>query len=110
MYEFLDRLEKSFDRERGFTSDAAHELRTPLAGLKSTIEVALTREREGDEYRKTLSNALDIVNQLESLVKSLLALARLESGLETPKGSEVRLENCIRDAWLPCSAAAFAAP
>jgi signal transduction histidine kinase len=103
---FLDRLEESFNRERGFTSDAAHELRTPLAGLKSTIEVALTREREGIEYRKTLERSLTIVNQLESLVKSLLALARLESGQEAATGSEVLLEACIRDAWMPCSEAA----
>ena len=96
---FLDRLEKSFNREKGFTSDAAHELRTPLAGLKSTIEVALARKREGDDYRETLEGALSIVNQLENLVKSLLALARLESGQESASMSEVRIEKCIRDVW-----------
>ncbi|MCK5352054.1 hypothetical protein KAJ77_05725, partial [bacterium] len=95
----LGRLEESFSRERGFTSDAAHELRTPLAGLKSTIEVALARKRESGEYRETLERALEIVNQLENLVKSLLALARLESGQEGAKISEVRIENCINDVW-----------
>jgi len=98
---FLDRLEESFSRERGFTSDAAHELRTPLAGLKSTIEVALARKRQGPEYRETLESALEIVQQLENLVKSLLALARLESGQERARKSEVRIENCIRDVWGP---------
>jgi signal transduction histidine kinase len=102
----LDRLEESFSRERGFTSDAAHELRTPLAGLKSTIEVALARKRESGEYRETLGRALEIVNQLESLVKSLLALARLESGQESAKISEVRIENCINDVWRSYSGAA----
>ena len=100
---FLERLEKGFNRERGFTSDAAHELRTPLAGLKSTIEVALAKRRDGEEYRETLESALDIVKQLENLVNSLLALARLESGQETVKGSEVSLERCIRDAWKACN-------
>ncbi len=95
----LDRLDESFSRERGFTSDAAHELRTPLAGLKSTIEVALTRERKSGEYKETLQRTLEMVNQLESLVKSLLALARLESGQESAKISEVRIENCVRDVW-----------
>jgi len=103
---FLDRLEGSFNRERGFTSDAAHELRTPLAGLKSTIEVALARKRESSEYRETLDRALEIVDQLENLVKSLLALARLESGQERAKISEVRIENCVRDVWGSYSGAA----
>lgn len=103
---FLDRLEESFSRERGFTSDAAHELRTPLAGLKSTIEVALAKKRDPGEYRETLEGALEIVNQLENLVKSLLALARLESGQETVKRLTTPLENCIRGAWLPYQSAA----
>jgi len=96
---FLDKLEESFSRERGFTSDAAHELRTPLAGLRSTIEVALGKERESEEYRTTLVRALEIVKQLESLVGGLLALARLESGQEKARISEVNLENCIQDTW-----------
>ena len=100
---FLDRLEGSFNRERGFTSDAAHELRTPLAGLKSTIEVALAKEREGIEYRETLEKSLEIVNQLENLVKNLLALARLESGREKATSNEIQLESLILDSWALCS-------
>ena len=103
---FLDRLEESYNRERGFTSDAAHELRTPLAGLKSTIEVTLARKRESDEYRETLEGALQIVNQLESLVRSLLALARLESGQESVQGSRIDVESCVREVWSSCSGAA----
>jgi two-component system sensor histidine kinase TctE len=96
---FLDRLEESFTRERGFTSDAAHELRTPLAGLKSTIEVALTRERATGEYRATLQRALEMVHQLENLVESLLALARLESGQESSVVSHVHLQRFVSEVW-----------
>ncbi len=96
---FMDRLERSFNRERGFTSDAAHELRTPLAGLKSTIEVALARKRESGEYRETLERAHDIVGQLESLVKGLLTLARLEAGQEQAVWSQVRLQSCVAQVW-----------
>jgi len=103
---FLDRIERSFSREKGFTSDAAHELRTPLAGLKSTIEVALTRKRESGEYQETLERALEIVNQLESLVKNLLALARLESGQEAPQIFPIEIKSCIRDAWMSYNQAA----
>ena len=104
--ELLERLEQSFNRERCFTSDAAHELRTPLAGLKSTIEVCLAKEREAGDYRRTLQRALEIVRQLDSLIRSLLALARLESGQEKPQATKVNLEKCLVDAWSSCSEAA----
>jgi len=96
---FMDRLEDSFSREKAFTSDAAHELRTPLAGVKSTLEVALARERTGGEYRETLNRALAILNQLENLVVNLLALSRLESGQEVLSRTEVNLEELVRDTW-----------
>lgn len=99
----LDRLEGSFSRERGFTSDAAHELRTPLAGLKSTIEVALGKDRKSGEYQKTLERSLEIVKQLENLVKRLLALARLETEQKTIMGAQILLESFVRDTWTNCS-------
>ncbi|MDF1535776.1 MAG: ATP-binding protein [bacterium] len=95
----LGRLESSFAREKGFTSDAAHELRTPLAGLKTTIEVALGREREGTEYRKALQKSLEMVLQLEHLVAGLLSLARLEAGQETGKPTRVSVDSCVRTVW-----------
>ncbi len=57
----LERIKNSFQRERRFNADVAHELRTPLAGFQSIIEVCLSRHRKPQEYREgvtylTLSN------------------------------------------------------
>jgi len=79
----LSRLEKAFDRERRITADVAHELRTPLAGIRATIEVALTRQREAGEYRSVLSQCLEITAGMETLVANLLMLARLDAGATT---------------------------
>ena len=78
--DLLQRLDAAFQRERTFTADAAHELRTPLAGLRSTLEVALTHPRGTAEYREALADCLEIVRHTQALVDSLLALARLDGG------------------------------
>ncbi|OIR04058.1 sensor kinase CusS [mine drainage metagenome] len=76
--ELLARLEASFERERRFSADLAHELRTPLAELRSLLECALkwpeSREPSTDQ------EALEIARELESLVGRMLAIARGERG------------------------------
>lgn len=76
----LARLEEAFARERRFTGDAAHELRTPLAGLRAKLELALSRERDGAAYRAALSDCLEIGLQMQRTVEGLLQLARTEAG------------------------------
>lgn len=74
--DLLARLETSFERERRFGSDLAHELRTPVAELKSMAEVGLhwpTRRRESD-----YSSMLTIAERMQRLIEDLLSLARLE--------------------------------
>ncbi len=75
----LSRLEASVARERRFTSNAAHELLTPLATLRSEAEVALRREREPAAYRETLGRVVEDVAQMTGTVQGLLQLARAES-------------------------------
>ena len=80
----LARLEASVERERRFTSNAAHELMTPLATLRSEAEVALRREREPAAYRETLGRVVEDVAEMTGTVQGLLHLARAESLARTP--------------------------
>ena len=61
----VERLAAGLDRERNFAAIAAHELRTPLAQLKTTIEVTLRKDRDAPEYRQTLNECLSDVQRLE---------------------------------------------
>jgi signal transduction histidine kinase len=73
----LDRLERASATERRFASDAAHELRTPLAVLRSGLEVALARDRSPEENRAALESAHHEVVALCKIAEELLMLARL---------------------------------
>jgi signal transduction histidine kinase len=83
--ELLARLEEAFARERRFTAAAAHELRTPVAELRSMLEVALARPRSAEENRRWMEEAQEVTVQMSRLVESLFALAHQE-------GSSARLE------------------
>lgn len=78
--QMLERIEEAFRRQRQFTSDASHELRTPLTIMQGEIEVALSRERESEEYRDVLESTGTQVSRLIGLVNSLLTLARADAG------------------------------
>lgn len=97
--DLLGRLDKAFGRERAFNADVAHELRTPLAGLQSILEVSLARPRSADEYRATLEDCLQVVGQMKHLVTNLLQLARIESGAIELDPQELSLDDIVRSTW-----------
>ncbi len=84
------RLQRAFDRERRFTADAAHELRTPLSALKTQAQVAL-RAEDTEQRRQALHQVINGVDRATHLIEQLLALARLEPGLDTQARSPVML-------------------
>jgi signal transduction histidine kinase len=74
----LDRLEASVARQRGFVSDVSHELRSPLTGLRTELELALTDPAGGDT-RESLEAALRGADRLHEVIADLLAIARLDT-------------------------------
>lgn len=76
----MGRLQESFEAQGRFVAAAAHELRGPLAAMRAELEVALRRERSGEEYRAALEGALSDTARLSSLSEHLLVLARYERG------------------------------
>lgn len=75
----LDRLEQAFIQLQRFTADAAHELRTPLAALRTIGEVALEKGQGSAEYKEALGNILEETGRLNETIESLLLLARAEA-------------------------------
>jgi signal transduction histidine kinase len=91
----LERLEASVARERRFTANAAHELLTPLATLRSEAEVALRREREAPAYREAIERIVLDVERMTATVQGLLELARAER-LQKRAGSRLDLSDLVR--------------
>jgi len=74
----LGRLRKAFERERTLVADLAHEIRTPLAATRTTLEVGLLDDEA--HARQAMASSLEILGGMQSLADSLLSLARLEAG------------------------------
>ncbi|MGC4952743.1 sensor histidine kinase [Actinomadura citrea] len=77
--ELLARLERAILQRRAFVSDASHELRTPIAGLRARIELALAAPDDGDAVEPLRHSLVDI-DRLHRIVEDLLVLARIDSG------------------------------
>jgi heavy metal sensor kinase len=94
--DLLARLHEAFERQRRFTGDASHQLRTPLTAVLGQIEVVLRRERAPEEYRRVLTLVQGKAAQLREMVEMLLFLARADAEARLP-----HLETIDLAAWLP---------
>ena len=80
--EMFERLETSFEHERQFTSDASHELRTPVAVITSQAEYALLPDATTEEQREGLEVILEQAGKMSALISQLLLLARADNGTQ----------------------------
>lgn len=78
----LDRLERSFEAEQRFTSDASHELRTPMSVILAQTELALEKERSGEDYRRAIRVIERQGRRMSALISSMLDYTRLEMHAE----------------------------
>jgi len=82
-------------RMQRFSGDAAHQLRTPIAAMRSLGEVALSRPRTADEYRETMETMLTELGRLTRIVEQLLHLSRLEAGALRSRFQPVPLQRVV---------------
>jgi heavy metal sensor kinase len=105
----LARIDDAFARQRRFTGDAAHELRTPLALMRSQVDLALARPRSAGQYREALRELDGDLERLIGLVGTLLTLARADAGKLEPERAPFDFAGtvgAVLDQFAPAAAAA----
>jgi two-component system OmpR family sensor kinase len=96
--ELLDRLDRSFERQRRFISDASHELRTPVSILRGEAEVALSQvSRSPEEYRESLAVLYEEAQRLARIVEDLFTLTRADAGEYRLAQSDFYLDELAAD-------------
>jgi len=99
--DLLARLEESFCREKAFTADVAHELRTPLAGIKMTLDVCRSRPRESQAYESAIDECRAMTDRLQALIENLLMLARADAGQLPVRRQKADLYHLVQECWIP---------
>jgi len=94
--DMLARLEESFRRLSDFSSDLAHEFKTPLSNVMTQTEVALSRSRSADEYREVLYSSLEECDRLARTVADMLFLAKADHGQAMPSVERIDLVHEVR--------------
>ena len=108
--DMLLRLQTDFERLSAFSSDLAHELRTPISNLLTETQVTLSQKRTADDYRNTLASNSEELQRLARMVSDMLFLAKTEHGLALPHPEAIALDTEVAaladfyEAWPPTSA------
>ncbi|MDZ4708224.1 MAG: phosphatase PAP2 family protein [Saprospiraceae bacterium] len=96
----LERIDKAFMTEKSFISNVSHELRNPLAAIRTQIQYAINKKRSPDEYNQILSSLQEDIDEMSQTIEKLLQLARVNSNVGhipmTP--APVRLDELVYQA------------
>jgi two-component system heavy metal sensor histidine kinase CusS len=93
----LGRLEDSFRRLSDFSSDIAHELRTPVSNLMMQTDVALSRARSAEEYRAILHSSLEEYERMARMIRDMLFLAKADNGMIAINAEPIDLANEVQE-------------
>ena len=91
----LDRVEQAIDRERQFTSDASHELRTPISSIRGTLEVLIRKERTREDYENKINYSLSEIDRMSVIIEQLLFLARNNEGYKFDQSGQTEIISLI---------------
>src|SRR5262249_8892505 len=91
----LDRIAEYLQQEHDFLANAAHDLRTPLAAIRSNVEVALSGERSEAEYHELLGLVIEQCSALQTLVNQLLLLAETDADRLQPETEPLPLDQLV---------------
>ncbi len=93
----LERLQLDFNRITNFSTDIAHELRTPITNLLTQTDVVLTQHRSNDAYRDTLSSNAEELQRLARTISDMLFLAQTENGISLPSYEPLNMHDEITE-------------
>ena len=89
--DFLDRIDEGIKREKQFTADASHQLRTPLSVMKGNLEILLRKNRSQTEYEDEIKKAISKIDEMTDAVEKLLILARLNKSNQQLNFEDINL-------------------
>ncbi|WP_051516445.1 heavy metal sensor histidine kinase [Herbaspirillum sp. RV1423] len=93
----LERLQRDFNRITNFSTDIAHELRTPITNLLTQTDVVLTQQRTNEAYRDILSSNAEELQRLARTISDMLFLAQTENGITLPSYERLSLQEEISE-------------
>jgi two-component system, OmpR family, heavy metal sensor histidine kinase CusS len=93
----IDQLASYIEQNRDFVANAAHELRSPLAAVRSSVEVALNKSRTPEEYTAILADVMEEIGRLAGLVNRLLILAEGDAGRLAARSQLTHLDKIVRE-------------
>ncbi|MCI5161121.1 MAG: sensor histidine kinase [Candidatus Electrothrix sp. AX5] len=94
----LERLQTAFDAEKELIANAAHELKTPLAVIRAECDIALMKERSGEEYAESLREVKIVSDTMLRQVNGMLTLARIDAGILSTTFQPISLNCCLDNA------------